>query len=146
LRRTLFVNRLRYHRSTVAPGYDNTAQTDRHAADVLNDRCAGKFAQSLFGEEAGRAGAGEQRAKPDRLRSGERSRFISQRSAQLQRSLLDLKSRFDHILLSRNTLLALPDQDLQIAAIQAAADRPAPGGRIYIDLGMPDPGGTTAVQ
>jgi SAM-dependent methyltransferase len=59
---------------------------------------------------------------------------------------LDLEDRFDHILLSRNTLLALPDQDLQIATIRAASEHLATGGRIYIDLGMPDPSATTKVQ
>jgi len=59
---------------------------------------------------------------------------------------LDLDASFDHILLSRNTLLALPDQGLQITTIRTAADHLAPGGRLYIDLGMPDPDSSTAIH
>jgi hypothetical protein len=59
---------------------------------------------------------------------------------------LELGSRFDHILMSRNTLLGLPDQELQVAAVQAAARHLTSEGRLYIDLGMPDPTASTAIH
>lgn len=56
-----------------------------------------------------------------------------------------LGGRFDAVLLSRNTLLALPDQELQVAAIANAARHLTASGALYVDLGMPEPNASSAL-
>lgn len=50
-----------------------------------------------------------------------------------------LGSLFDGVLLSRNTLLALPTQRLQLAAVRNAARHLCGNGKVFIDLGTPRP-------
>jgi len=52
-------------------------------------------------------------------------------------SAIRLDRRFDAVLLSRNTLLALTRQDLQIAAVKNAARHTTNDGLVFIDLGIP---------
>lgn len=59
---------------------------------------------------------------------------------------LDLEERFDIVLLSRNALVASPDQNLQVAIMQSAARHLGPSGRVYVDLGMPRPWASSGVN
>jgi SAM-dependent methyltransferase len=57
-----------------------------------------------------------------------------------------LEEQFDIVLLSRNTLVGSPDQDLQVKIMCNAARHLSPAGKIYVDLGMPRPSGSSDIQ
>jgi SAM-dependent methyltransferase len=54
-------------------------------------------------------------------------------------SEISVGSLFDGVLLSRNTLLALPTQRLQLATVRNASRHIRDGGKAFIDLGTPRP-------
>lgn len=54
--------------------------------------------------------------------------------------------QFDAVIMSRNTLYSVAEQDLQLAAIRNAARHLSAGGRLYVDLGFPRPDSSSDLQ